>query len=54
MSHWSYVRVTGWNLDEAMSVLRTNHSFVSDLFNESVDLVHKTGLNDLFMNQNGI
>jgi len=36
-----------------MSFLRTNHSFVSDLFNESVDLVHKTGLNDLFMNQNG-
>lgn len=36
------------NLNENLQI---NHSFESNLFNELVDPVHKTSLNDLFMNQ---
>lgn len=31
-----------------------NHSFQSDLVNESIDSVHKTALNDSFMNRSNL
>lgn len=53
-----WIQIISWNLN--IPILRSNvwrinlssySSFELDLSNESVDSVHQTGLNDLFMNQ---
>lgn len=43
-----YVRVS-YDISEFDSLM--NHSFESDLFKDSVELVHTNGLNDMFTNR---
>lgn len=43
--HWKHRSLCFMKVNERSSDLR-NQSFKSDLYNESIDLVHKTSLND--------
>lgn len=48
---WQQASTSEWAMTSPMSDSLTNHSFESDLFKDSFELMHTNSLNDLFTNR---